>query len=71
MTLAAKLAQRYCHDFNFPIFPMAMKMRQTVLQIGWLTKNESIAFMIIVCFSFMIYWYLLYSSFIRTIYCDK
>ena len=25
-TFAAKLGQRFCHDFNFPIFFMAMKI---------------------------------------------
>ena len=40
-------------------------------QMKQLVKNESIVFMIIVYFSFSTYWYLLYSSFIRNIYCNK
>ena len=85
ITFFAKSAQRLCQDSNFLIFPMGMKisMNEADRNLGQLSKNQTIVFMIILCFFswytgiyciqvfFVIYWYLLYTSFKRNIHCNK
>ena len=68
ITFFAKSAQRLCQDSNFLIFPMGMKisMNEADRNLGQLSKNQTIVFMIILFF-FVIYWYLLYTSFFRDI----
>ena len=64
MKFVTKLAQKFCQDSSFPIHLMVMKILINETDRN-LDRAASIVFMIIVCLSFMIYWYLLYSSLMR------